>query len=293
MTISSMTGFARATGQDEGLSWIWEIRSVNSRGLEFRARLPGGFESLDSEIRKRVQARLHRGSINVSFQYLRTAATGNVIVNRPALETLKAVVEEAGAGLAPTSLGQLLAVPGVVVPAETLPDEETEAARRAAILGDFDVALEALMVMRRKEGADLVPALESQLDEMERLVQAAESCQAAQPEALHARFSARVEEFKNVAGGVSEERLAQEVAVLAAKADVREELDRLASHVQSARALLAEDGPVGRKLDFLSQEFNREANTLCSKSADLELTRIGLALKAVIGQFREQIQNIE
>ncbi|RMF11950.1 MAG: YicC family protein [Alphaproteobacteria bacterium] len=288
-----MTGFARATGQDEGLSWIWEIRSVNSRGLEFRARLPGGFESLDSEIRKRVQARLHRGSINVSFQYLRTAATGNVIVNRPALETLKAVVEEAGAGLAPTSLGQLLAVPGVVVPAETLPDEETEAARRAAILGDFDVALEALMVMRRKEGADLVPALESQLDEMERLVQAAESCQAAQPEALHARFSARVEEFKNVAGGVSEERLAQEVAVLAAKADVREELDRLASHVQSARALLAEDGPVGRKLDFLSQEFNREANTLCSKSADLELTRIGLALKAVIGQFREQIQNIE
>ncbi len=293
MTFASMTGFARASGRDEGLSWTWEIRSVNSRGLEFRARLPGGFESLDADVRRRAQKKIQRGSVNVSFQYLRTAATGDVIVNQPALETLQAVVHDAGEGLAPTSLGQLLAVPGVVVPAETLPDEAAEAARRAAILADFEAALDALVAMRGEEGATLVPVLTGLLDEIERLVGAAEAYQAAQPEALKARFTARIEEFAANTQGVTPERLAQEVALLASKADVREELDRLASHVTAARALLDADEPVGRKLDFLSQEFNREANTVCSKSADMELTRIGLELKAVVGQFREQIQNIE
>lgn len=292
MTIASMTGYARASGQDEGLSWVWEIRSVNSKGLELRPRLPGGFESLDMELRKRVQKKIQRGSVNVSFQYLRTAVSGEVIVNQNALEVLKAAVKESS-GFAPTSLGQLLAVPGVVSPAETLPDEAAEEERRASILKDFDTALDALVAMRRQEGASLVPVLGGLLDDIEKLVAAAEGCQAAQPQALKERFTAKVEEFAANTPGLSEDRLAQEVALLASKADVREELDRLASHVTAARELLEVKEPVGRKLDFLSQEFNREANTICSKSADMELTRIGLELKALVGQFREQIQNIE
>ncbi|MEX1147479.1 MAG: YicC/YloC family endoribonuclease [Sphingomonadales bacterium] len=288
MTMTSMTGFARATGQYEDLTWVWEVRSVNSKGLEFRARLPGGFENLDGDLRRRVQAVVTRGSVTASFQYQRTTAAGAVAVNRAALDALMDLVRDTGndGSLAPTSLGQLLVVPGVVEPVAAHPDEEEEAARRVAILTSFDEALGQMVAMRAVEGAALVPVLTGFLDQIEALVGQAEASPATRPEALKDRFRTRIEEFVADTPGISAERLAQEVALLASKADVREELDRLHSHVVAARALMDGGAPAGRKLDFLAQEFNREANTLCSKSSDVDLTRIGLDLKAVIGQFR-------
>lgn len=295
MTMASMTGFARSNGQHEDLGWVWEVRSVNSRGLEFRARLPAGFENLDNELRRKVQAVVERGSVTASFQYRRTSPAGTLMVNEAALDALLDLAERKdGQGiLAPTTLGQLLAVPGVVEPVATLLDEDKEKARRAIILESFDEALAQMVEMRAAEGVSLIPVLNEFLDEIAALVAEAEASPATRPETLKERFLARVQAFVTDTPGVSPERLAQEVALLAAKADVREELDRLNSHVAAARALLSGDKPGGRKLDFLSQEFNREANTLCSKSVDMDLTRIGLDLKAVIGRFREQIQNME
>lgn len=295
MTIASMTGFARASGNHEDLSWIWEVKSVNAKGLEMRVRLPGGYEGLEIDVRRMIQKGLERGSVMASFQYQRNQAGGELTVNREALEGLVALAGEieGQGGLAPTTVGQLLSVPGVVTPGENILDEARAEARRNAILESFSQALQALVEMRREEGALLFAPLSSLLDEIERLVQMAEASDATRPENLKARYETRVQEFISGNTGISEERLAQEVALLAAKADVREELDRLVSHVEAAREHMASGKPVGRKLDFLSQEFNREVNTMCSKSSDMELTRIGLDLKAVVAQFREQIQNIE
>lgn len=303
MSIASMTGFARAAGQHGsedanetgGLAWVWEVKSVNAKNLEIRTRLPAGFEGLEIDVRRSTQKALERGSVMASFQYKRMGSGAALAVNRPALDSLLSVAGEyAGRdGLGQASVGELLAVPGVVNSADNLLDEQEEKARRAAILGTLEEALTQLVAMRRAEGEALLGPLRGLLDEVERLTAAAESAQATQPEALIARFQTKLDEFLSDSSGISDERLAQEVALLAAKADVREELDRLASHVAAARDLLADDKPVGRKLDFLAQEFNREVNTICSKSADMELTRIGLDLKAVVGQFREQIQNIE
>ena len=295
MTIASMTGFARASGSHEDLSWIWEIKSVNAKGLEMRVRLPGGFEGLEIDVRRMIQKGLERGSVMASFQYQRNQGGAELTVNREALDGLVALSSEieAEGGLAPTTVGQLLSVPGVVTPGESILDEERAEARRVAILDSFAQALDALVEMRREEGSALMAPLRGLLDEVERLVAAAEASDAIRPESLKARYEARVQDFISTTTGISEERLAQEVALLAAKADVREELDRLVSHVEAAREHLSSGKPVGRKLDFLAQEFNREVNTMCSKSSDIELTRIGLDLKAVVGQFREQIQNIE
>lgn len=294
-----MTGFARAAGQHGGdtggLAWVWEVKSVNAKNLEIRTRLPAGYDGLEIEVRRRIQKAMERGSVMASFQYQRMGAGGALTVNRPALDTLMSVAGDYADrdGLRETSVGELLTVPGVVNPADNLLDEDEEKARRAAILQTLEEALSQLVAMRRAEGEALLGPLTGLLDEVERLTTAAEKSQAAQPEALKARFQAKMDEFLSGNSGISDERLAQEVALLAAKADVREELDRLVSHVAAARALLASAKPVGRKLDFLAQEFNREVNTICSKSADMELTRIGLDLKAHVGQFREQIQNIE
>lgn len=298
MTISSMTGFARTDGQyaasSGGISWSWEIKSVNGKNFELRCRMPSGFDALEIELRRRLAARVSRGSLTVSLQTRALGGAAGISVNEAALQVLMEVASRiADDGIAPASLDGLMAIPGVVENLGALIDENDRAARDAALLKSFETAVAALQQNRRAEGEALAPVIAAEIDMIESLVREAASLASLQPAALKERFHQRIADFVADIQGLSPERLAQEVALLASKADVREELDRLRGHVAAARLLLSEKEPVGRKLDFLAQEFNREANTLCSKSADLELTRIGLALKNVIGQFREQIQNIE
>ena|SRR5690625_1482780 len=295
--LRSMTAYARAQGGDDQLAWVWEIRGVNGRGLDFRARLPHGFDRLDQPLRQRAQARLHRGSLQVGLSLRRVTGSGDIKVNRELLEQLAELaieLHEAGKAVSASADG-LLALPGVLERAEEgeAQNEAQQAQRDNAMLANFDAAIESFIEMRRAEGQRLGALLSGQLDQIEAAVEAATACAATQPEALRERLRELVEELLEASPALPEERLAQEAALLVGKADVREELDRLRAHLEAARALLAEGGAVGRRLDFLCQEFNREANTLCSKSPDVELTRIGLQLKAVIEQFREQVQNLE
>jgi uncharacterized protein (TIGR00255 family) len=291
-----MTGFARAEGRDERVAWAWEIKGVNGKSLEPRFRLPPGHDGLEPRLRAALGERVRRGNVSVSLTANRLAGAGGALrINREAL----AQVLEAARGLArefetaPPRLDGLLALRGVLEAGDEADSAEEIERREAAMLRSWDGALDAFVAARAAEGARLQPVLDARLDEIERLTAEAEGTAAAQPEALKARLRGMVEALLEAAASLPEERLAQEAALLVARADIREELDRLHAHVAAARGLLAEATAIGRRLDFLCQEFNREANTLCSKSADLELTRIGLALKAVIEQLREQVQNIE
>jgi len=288
-----MTGFARHQGHDDACGWTWEIKSVNNRGYDLRLRLPAGFDALEPEIRRHAGERIARGSVAATLVVKRAPGAEAVRLNRPLLESVIALTADlpAGAGFAPPRIDGLLAIPGMIEPLEE--DEATVERRLAAIAQGFAEAVEALVAERRAEGARLEPVLAARIDEIEALVADAEASAAAQPEALRARLARQVADLLGAAPALPEERLMQEAALLATKGDVREELDRLRAHVEAARGLLGEDGAVGRRLDFLCQEFVREANTLCSKSSDKELTRIGLALKAAIDRLREQIQNIE
>ncbi len=290
-----MTGFARREGGDGQLAWAWEARSVNGRSLDVRCRLPTGMEALEGTVRGAVQARCARGNVQVSLALGRAEPAMTLKVNRELLQQLVAVARELQAEVdaAPPRLDGLLQVRGVLEAVEEPLSDEAREARDAALADDLEVLLDDLLAMRRREGAQLEAAARRHLDEIARLAAAAGEAAAAQPEALRERLRRLVEELLQAQPALPEERLAQEAAVLAAKADVREELDRLGAHVTAARELLQEDGAVGRRLDFLCQELNREANTLCAKSADVELTRIGLALKNSIEQLREQVQNIE
>jgi uncharacterized protein (TIGR00255 family) len=290
-----MTGFARAEGTHGDLAFAWELKSVNGKGLELRFRLPPGYDALEAPLRAALGQRFKRGNVSAALTLTRTAAAAPLRVNREALAEILAAIEEIGAEVraAPPRLDGLLALRGVLETAEAVEDEATRAARSDAVLRVWDAALQALATMREAEGARLGTILRERLDEIVGLVAAAEKSAAAQPEAIKARLRSMVETLLAASPALPEERLAQEAALLLSRADVREELDRLHAHVAAARALLAEASNVGRRLDFLCQELNREANTLCSKSADLDLTRIGLALKAAIEQFREQVQNIE
>ena len=296
-----MTGFARAEGVDApdlhpGLHWAWEVRSVNGRNLEVRCRLPPGFEALESAARAAVAERFKRGKVALTLTLARGGEPPRARINRELLDQLLALAAEyAGKGKAEAPrLDSLLAVRGVVeVVEEAEPSEEQRAIRLARMTDTLARALEALAAMRHEEGGRLAALVGQHLDAIEGLRQRAGATAAAQPAALKARLKAQVDALLEASPALPEERLAQETALLVTKADVREELDRLAAHVAAARKLLAEGGAVGRKFDFLCQEFNREANTLCSKSADVELTEIGLDLKAAIDQLREQVQNIE
>lgn len=292
-----MTGFARSEGRDDSLHWIWELKSVNGRALDLRCRLPAGMDALEPIARAAVAEKLRRGNVTVSLTLMRGARPPKVRINREVLDQLLAVVEELRGrmqGASPPSLDGLLAVRGVVdVIEEEEEDEAIRQARQERIAATLTEALEALREMRAAEGARLAAVVRGHLDEIDRLRQAAAATAAAQPEALRERLRAQLAELLDASLGLTEERLAQEAALIVAKGDVREELDRLAAHVAAARDLLNENGAIGRKFDFLCQEFNREANTLCSKSTDVELTRIGLALKSAIEQLREQVQNIE
>jgi len=293
--VSSMTGFARQEGGDDTVTWAWELKSVNGKNLDLRCRVPSGYEALEVTARTTAQAQLARGNLQLSLTVNRGQAPVKLQVNRQILDQLLGLMREMESEVRaePPRLDGLLAVRGVL---ETVEEEDTEeqmAQRMAAMKADLVLALEALKAMRRAEGQRLEVMAAGHLAEIERLTAAAGETAAARPEALRARLKAQVEELLEAAPALPEERLAQEAAVLAAKADVREELDRLVAHVAAARELLAEGKAIGRRLDFLCQELNREANTLCSKSQDVALTRIGLDLKAAVDQLREQIQNIE
>lgn len=293
--LASMTGYGRANGSVHGASFAVEIKSVNGRGLDLRLRIAPGFDSLEGEIRKRVSAAFSRGSIAISVVVERDGEGGRVVVNHQALE---AVVDALGwlksrVDGAPPRLDGLLGLKGVLEQRDSplSPDEEDRL--HQAILGCVDRAILALRLARQDEGARITDVLSLRIAEIAQLTHAAEIHPGRSREAIRLRLSLQVAEISEALGGLSEERLAQEALVLATKADIREELDRLNAHTIAARQLIEAGGPVGRKLDFLSQEFNREANTLCSKSNDVALTAIGLDLKAAIDQLREQIQNIE
>jgi uncharacterized protein (TIGR00255 family) len=296
LAIASMTGFARAEGGDGDLRWTWEVKSVNGRNLDIRVRVPSGFEALEPGVRTAVPERLKRGNVSIGLVLTRGQQPARARINKDLLEQVIVLAEEVQQRLKtePPRPDGLLAVRGVVEPAEEeeLPEEQREA-RAAKMASDFGKALASLAQMRQDEGARLAAIVGQQLNDIERFCAAASASQAAQPAALQARLKQQLEMLLGTAPALPEERLAQELALLITKADVREELDRLGVHIAAARKLLKDGGAVGRKFDFLCQEFNREANTLCSKSADSELTAIGLDLKAAIDQLREQVQNIE
>ena len=294
-TIASMTGFARAEGDAEGIAWTWEIKSVNSKSLDLRFRLPPGLDALELPLRALLSERLKRGSIGVNLVLSRAGGGGGVRVNRAALEQVLALARELAREIdaAPPTVDGLLALRGVLDGGEEELDTAARERREAALIASFRQAIDALGTMRRAEGARLGLVLQERLDDIAKLVAAAESSAAAQPEAIRQRLRTLIAALVEAVPAMSEERLAQEAALLVARGDIREELDRLHAHIAAARELLAEGGAIGRRFDFLCQEFNREANTLCSKSADVELTRTGLALKAAIEQLREQVQNIE
>ena len=291
----SMTGFAESLGSHEGLRWRWEAKSVNGRGLDIRLRMPPGFDSLEPPARLLAAERFRRGSLQISLTVDQQESARGLRVDPATLASAVKLAREVAAetGLAPARIDGILALKGVIVQDEQgLLDPLKRADRDAAILKSLAHAFDALVKARASEGAKLAALLAAQVNEVERLTNEAASIAASQPQTLRKKLQDQIAEM--LAGGnFPEERLAQEAAMLAARADIREELDRLHAHVHDARVLIADGHGVGRKLDFLAQEFNREANTLCSKSADIALTRTGLALKAVIDQLREQAQNVE
>lgn len=294
-----MTGYARTQGSDDRRRWVWEARSVNGRNLEIRCRVPQGFDRLENPARTAVGTRLKRGNVSLTLTLTSEQQGKPLRINRALLAELAGLVEEVrkGTGAAAPTADGLLRVRGVIE--EESEGEESEEARAAldrALTGALDEVLKALVAARAAEGQALSIVLERHVTEIEGLCGRAADRATAQIALLRARFDSQLAELLERAPALSEERFAQEVAVLVGKADVREELDRLAAHISQARALLGEarpDNPVGRKFDFLCQEFNREANTLCSKSADIELTRIGIDLKGAIERMREQVQNVE
>ncbi len=294
MTLASMTGFARASGQDASLAWTWEAKSVNGRGLEVRCRLAPGFDALETVARGLAAERLARGTVALTLQVTRHAGQGRLAINRAMLDQVLAVLDDVGArdNVVEARLDGLLRLPGVV---ETVTDEAEDAreARERAIGATLAQALDGLAAARIAEGRRLGVTLGVLLDEIEAHARSAAAEAAAQPETRRARLRSQVAELLEARAGVAEDRLAQELALLAVKGDVREELDRLRAHVAETRALLGTGVAVGRKLGFLAQELHREANTLTSKSTDMALTRHGLALKVAIDQFREQALNIE
>lgn len=298
MTIKSMTGFARADGATGPVVWAWEVRSVNGRGLDLRLRLPPGFEGLEPKVREMVAAHIVRGSVNINLNVKRADSGVEIRVNRDALRTVveaaRLTKSELGDKAATTSIDGLLALRGVLEFVEPVETEAEATARADRMLGDLSKALAGLTDARGAEGKRLEVVIAGQLSQIERLVSDAESLHAATASGIAMRLKEQVERLLAASGNQLEPgRLHQEVALLATRYDIEEEVKRLTVHVASAHDLLKAQEPVGRKLDFLTQEFNREANTLCSKANDGELTRVGLALKAVIDQMREQVQNIE
>jgi uncharacterized protein (TIGR00255 family) len=290
-----MTGYARANGAVPGIAFSVELKSVNSRGLDIRARLTPGYDALEPEIRRRINKALSRGAVTVNLNIDREGEGGRVVINQAALDAVLAAVADISSRMnlpRPTPDG-VLALKGVLEQHDAPLDADAEERLHAAIYTAVDTALGDLQAARQAEGLHLRDILLGQIAEIARLRELAEAHPGRGRDVILARLKEQIADLLASGAGMSEDRLAQEALLLATKADIREELDRLKAHIAAARQLLADGGPVGRKLDFLSQEFNREANTLCSKSNAVELTAIGLDLKAVIDQLREQVQNLE
>jgi uncharacterized protein (TIGR00255 family) len=295
MALSSMTGFARSHGASGPYTFDWELKSVNAKGLDLRLRLPPGWDELEAVAKKRAAEVLSRGTVYANFTIKRADATASVRINE---EVLAAVLKVAASlsgridAVAP-SIDGLLGIKGVVEVAEPERNEEVDRAATQAATVAFDAALASLMAMRRREGEALAQILSQRMDEMEALATRAEAAPGRKPEAIRARLAEQIAALLETSDRFDQDRLTQEALLIAAKADIREELDRIASHIAQAREILARGGPIGRRLDFLAQEFNREVNTCCSKSNDVELTNTGLEMKNVVEQFREQVQNLE
>jgi uncharacterized protein (TIGR00255 family) len=294
MTVSSMTGFARISGADAHYHWTWEIKTVNAKGLDIRLRLPPAFEVIEITVRAQIAAALARGACQAALTVSALATTPTVRINHEILAAIIAAIGHvSNPPLRPPSFDGLLNIRGVVEISDSAPDAAAQADTRAGVLASLAEALAALQVMRRQEGQALRQLVEMRLAAIERLRLAADVAPSRSPEAIKARLLQSITELIQTSPSLDPNRLHQEAMLLAAKVDIREELDRLESHVEASRTLLGEGGPIGRRLDFLAQEFGREANTLCAKSNSIALTAIGLDLKAEIEQLREQIQNIE
>ena len=295
MALQSMTGFSRATGVHPGNAFAWELKSVNGKGLEVRLRLPPGLERIEQPVREALQKRFTRGQFYAVLNLTRQGAAASAVINEALLNEVAALAKrlEEEFGLAPARADGLLALRGVLEFADPLSTEEQAAAFDTAILAALDEALAGLEKARLEEGAALGRLLLGHVDEIEGLTLKAEADPSREPQTIRAKLADQVRLVMDAMPTLDEGRLSMEAAFLATKADIREEIDRLKTHVAAARALLDAGGPVGRKLDFLSQEFIRESNTLCSKSNAAAITAIGLELKAVVDRFREQVQNLE
>ncbi|MEP3048855.1 MAG: YicC/YloC family endoribonuclease [Roseibium sp.] len=297
MALASMTGFARSVGESGPVRWTWELRSVNGKSLDLRIRIPAGLETLEPKIRERCSKVLRRGNVSIGLSMQRDQQDNLLQVNEAALDSVLSAIrllKDRIPDVASPTLDGILAQKGVFEIKEQEDDEAAQQALHSALLTSLDAALIDLVDMRHTEGLAIGKVVYDQVETIARLKQAAEELPARSPEAIKARLQKLVAELLEVSDSqLDQQRLHQEAVFLATKADIREELDRLHAHVGAVRDLLDTGGAIGRRLDFLAQEFNREANTLCSKSNDVDLTAIGLDLKAVIDQMREQIQNLE
>jgi uncharacterized protein (TIGR00255 family) len=295
MALCSMTGFARGQGVSGAYSWSWEIKSVNAKGLDVKLRLPPGWDAVEAPVRARASEALARGSVFANLTVGREGAPPAVRVNEPVLAAVLATLKGLSGRIdaAPPTLDGILSLKGVIEVSEA---EESEAERRAAeaaVVAGFAEALKGLAGMRRNEGEALGRLLNARLSEIAALAARADAAPGRKPEAIKARLAEQVAQLLDTDKRFDPDRLHQEAILMASKADIREELDRLVAHVAQAKALIDAGGPIGRKLDFLAQELNRESNTLCAKANDVELTNVGLELKATVEQFREQVQNLE
>ena len=295
MTLSSMTGFARSHGASDSYAWSWEIKSVNAKGLELRLRLPPGFDAVEIPVRTRGAETLSRGNVYATLTVSREGIAPVVRINEP---VLNAIINAVGAlsgkvDAEKPRIDGLLGLRGVIDVADAEESEEEKAAAEDAIVKGFVQALKGLAEMRRHEGEAIGRVLSARLDEMAALASRAAAAPGRQPGAGKKKLADQLAVLLDASSRFDPDRLHQEAVLLAGKADIREELDRLAAHIAQARKLMAGGGAIGRRLDFLSQELNRETNTLCAKSNDVELTNIGLELKSVVEQFREQVQNLE
>jgi uncharacterized protein (TIGR00255 family) len=295
MALSSMTGFARSHGTSGPYAFEWELKSVNAKGFDLRMRLPPGWDEIEAPARKRAAEVLSRGTVYANLNVKRAGSLSTVRVNE---EVLAGIVKVASVlagridAVAP-SIDGLLAIKGVIEVVEPESDAEEDKAARLAVAMAFDEALVALDAMRKREGVTLGQILSQRMDEIESLAKQAEAAPGRKPEAIKAWLAEQIAALLESSDRFDSDRLNQEAVLIAAKADIREELDRIASHISQAREMIGKGGAIGRRLDFLAQEFNREVNTCCSKSNDLELTNTGLAMKNVVEQFREQVQNLE
>jgi uncharacterized protein (TIGR00255 family) len=295
MALSSMTGFARSHGASGPYAFEWELKSVNAKGFDLRTRLPSGWDDIEATVRKRSGEVLSRGTVYANLTVKRSNSASVVRINEEVLGSVLRVAADLSCridAVAP-SIDGLLSIKGVLEIVEPETDETEEQAAKAAVAMAFEEALRSLIDMRKREGIVLGQILSQRMNEIERLAGQAEAAPGRKPEAVKARLAEQIAALLDTSDRFDQDRLNQEAILIAAKADIREELDRIASHISQARELIGKGGSVGRRLDFLAQEFNREVNTCCSKSNDLELTNTGLEMKNVVEQFREQVQNLE